>query len=45
MRDVAVIICDEPAVKDVYKNRRGSFSSSERSIADAMAKCSVFSYC
>lgn len=37
MRDVAVIMWDEPAVKEVNRNSLGSCSSSERSCADAMA--------
>ena len=35
-RDVAVMMCEDPAVKEVKRNRRGSFSHSVRSIADAM---------
>lgn len=36
MRDVAVMMCEEPAVKDVYRNRRGSSSSSLRLTGAAM---------
>ena len=37
MREVAVMMCDDPAVREVYKNKRGSFSSEDRSIGAAMA--------
>lgn len=36
MRDVAVIMCEEPAVREVYKKRRGSSSNSFRLNGAAM---------
>lgn len=36
MRDVAVMMCEEPAVREVYKKRRGSSSSSFKLTAAAM---------
>lgn len=36
MRDVAVMMCEEPAVREVYRKRRGSSSSSFRLTAEAM---------
>jgi len=32
-REVAVMMCDEPAVNDVKRNNRGSFSNSDKSMA------------
>ena len=36
-REVAVMMWEEPAVREVKRKSRGSFSKSERSIAEAMA--------
>lgn len=36
IRDVAVMICEDPAVSDVYRKSLGSFSSDERSTGAAM---------
>ena len=39
IRDVAVMMCEDPAVREVKRKRRGSFSKSERSIAEAIVAC------